>query len=63
MAIGLTFTKPFAEKFRSLCTLIDKCVHAKSNGRFLDTTINVMHSFNLFIFWWIYKLYVAGQFL
>ena len=29
MAIGLTVTKSFAEKCRSLCTLIGKCVHAK----------------------------------
>ena len=29
MAIGLTVTKPFAEKCRSLYTLIDKCEHAK----------------------------------
>ena len=35
----------------------------KSNGRFLHTKIDLMHSFNLHIFWWIYKLYVADQFL
>ena len=29
MAIGPTVKKPFAEKCRSLCTLIDKCEHAK----------------------------------
>ena len=34
MAIGFTVIKPFEEKCRSLCTLIGKCVHAKSNGRF-----------------------------
>ena len=35
----------------------------KSNGRFLDTKVNLMHSSNLFIVWWMYKVYVAGQFL
>ena len=45
MAIGPTVTKPFDEKCRSLCRLVGKCVHAKSNGRFfrhknqLDATI------------------------
>ena len=34
MAIGLTVTKPFAEKCRSLCTLIGKCVHAKVMAAF-----------------------------
>ena len=29
MAIGLTVTKPVAEKCRSLCTLIGKSMHAK----------------------------------
>ena len=50
MAIGLTVTKPFTEKCRSLCTLIGKCVHAKVMATFLDTKINLMHSFNLHIF-------------
>ena len=36
MAIGLTATKPFAEKCRSLCTLIGKCEHAKVMAAFLD---------------------------
>ena len=35
----------------------------KVMATFLDTKINFMHSFNLHVFWWIYKLYVAGQFL
>ena len=34
MAIGLTVTKTFAEKCRSLCTLIGKCVHAKVMAAF-----------------------------
>ena len=63
MAIGLNVTKPFAEKYRSLCTLIGKCAHAKVMAAFLDKKINMMHSFNLHVFWWIYMLYVAGQFL
>ena len=29
MAIGLTVTKPLAEKCRSLCTLIGKSMHAQ----------------------------------
>ena len=63
MAIGLTVTKPFAEKCRSLSALIGKCVHAKVMAAFLDTQINLMHSFNLHRFWWVYKVYVAGQLL
>ena len=35
MAIGLTVTKPFAEKYPPLCTLIVKCVHAKVMAAFL----------------------------
>ena len=54
---------PFAEKCRPLCTLIGKCVHAKVMAAFLDTKINMIQSFNLHIFWWIYMVYVAGQFL
>ena len=50
MAIGLIVTKPFAEKCWSLCALIGKCVHAKVMATFLDTKINMMHSFNLHIF-------------
>ena len=61
MAIGLTVTKPFAEKCRSLCTLIGECVHAKVMAAFLDSKINMMHSFNLHIFWWMYMVYVTGQ--
>ena len=34
MAIGLTVTKPFAEKCRSLCALIGRCVHAKVMAAF-----------------------------
>ena len=34
MAIGLTVTKPFAGKCRSLCTLIGLCVHAKVMAAF-----------------------------
>ena len=34
MAIGLIVTKPFAEKCRSLRTLIVKCVHAKVMAAF-----------------------------
>ena len=41
MAIGLTVTKPFAEKCRSLCALIGNCVHAKVMAAFLDT--NTQH--------------------
>ena len=63
MAISLTVTKAFAEKCRSLCMLIAKCVHAKVMAAFLDTLINMMFFFNLHIFWWIYMVYVAGQFL
>ena len=63
MAIGLIVTKPFAEKCPSLCTLIGKCVHAKVMAAFLDTKINMMHSFDLPIFLWIYLVYVAGEFL
>ena len=63
MAIGLTVTKPFAEKCRSLCTLIGKCVHAKVMAAFLGTQINMMHSFYLHIFWQIYMIDVAAQFL
>ena len=43
MAIGLTVTKPFAEKCPSLFTLNGKCVHAKVMAAFLDTKINMMH--------------------
>ena len=63
MAIGLTVTKPFAKKCRPLCTLIGKCVHAKVMAAFSGTKINMVHSFNLHIFWWIYMVYVARQFL
>ena len=41
MAIGLTVTKPFAEKCWSLCALIGNCVHAKVMAAFLDT--NTQH--------------------
>ena len=34
MAIGLTATKPFAEKCRALRTLIGECVHAKVMAAF-----------------------------
>ena len=34
MAIVLTVTKPFAEKCRSLCTLIRKSVHAEAMAVF-----------------------------
>ena len=50
MAIGLTGTKPFAEKCRSLGTLIDKCVHAKVMAAFfrhknqLDALIQSAHN-------------------
>ena len=40
-----------------------KCVHDKVMAAFLDTKINMMHSFNLHILWWIYMVYVAGRFL
>ena len=51
------------KKCRSLCTVIVKCVQSKVMAAFLDTKINMMHSFNLHIFWWVYVIYVAGQFL
>ena len=35
----------------------------KVMAAFLDTKISLMHSFKLHVFWWIYMLYVAGQFL
>ena len=35
----------------------------KSNGRFLDTKINLMDSFKLHIFWWMYRAYAGRQFL
>ena len=35
MAIGFSVTKPFAEKCRSLCTLICKYVHARVMAAFL----------------------------
>ena len=41
MAIGLTVTKPFAEKCPSLCTLIGKCLHVKLMAAFLDTKIQL----------------------
>ena len=34
MAIGLTVTKPFAEKCPSVCTLIGNCVHVKVMAAF-----------------------------
>ena len=63
MPIGLTVTKPFAEKYRSLCTLTGECVHIKVMAAILDTKINLMHSSDLHNFWSINKVYVAGQFL
>ena len=35
----------------------------KVMAAFLDTKINLMHSLNLHVFRWVYKLYVTGQFL
>ena len=63
MAIGLSVTKPFAEKCRLLCTLIGKCVHAKNDSRFfrhknqLDALIQSAYILV------IYKLYAGGQLL
>ena len=56
MAFSLIVTKPFVEKCRSVCAW-------QSYGRFIDTKINLIHSFNLHIFWRIYKVYVSDQFL
>ena len=48
MAIGLTVTKPVCEKFRSLCTLIDKSMHANVMAVFrhksqLDALIQIAY--------------------
>ena len=63
MAIGLTVTKPFTEKYGSWYTLIDKSMHAKVMAIVLDTKINLTESFNLHIFWWMYQVYAGSQFL
>ena len=49
---------------KSVIVYVNRQIYAsKGNGHFLETKINLMHSFNLHIFWWMYKVYVAGQFL
>ena len=63
VAIGRTIAKPIGETYRPLCTVIGKCVYAEVMAALLDTKIYWAHSFNLHIFWWIYKVYVAGQFM
>ena len=61
MAIGLTVTKPFAEKCGSWPRVM---VYAYQQVYVsLDTKINLMDSLNLDNFWWLYKVYAGDQFM
>ena len=65
MAIGLRHCyKTIRRKVSVIVYAYRQVCACKSDGRFfLDTKINSTHSFNLHKFWWIYKVWVAGQFL
>ena len=64
MAIGREHCyKTIPEKEWVMAYAYRQVYACKSNGRFLDTKINLMYSFNLYIFLWVYNVYAGGQFL